>query len=445
MLLKNLNPQNIYCSVADDMCSGCGFCAALCPTASIKIVRDHMGFYVPKVFAQRCKGCGICLRVCPSYPLPAERSLVPSEAPFYNPLLGRFAKVYVGFACDLNVRFNASSAGIVTSLLLYLLKKGYVNGAIVTIIDDQNPLCAKTILATSEEEILKAMGAKYAPVTMDKALNLLMRKGGRYAFVGLPCHIEALRRAQRRFDKLKSLIIFTIGLYCNNVPGAHATKYVLWLNKIPTETVMEIKYRGCGWPGEMFIKLKDNANIRIPFTKYWNSGFGQFFCKKRCIVCSDHTAELSDISVADPWTIPSVLNSERIGQSIVVARTPQGCKILKEAHCANFISLKESQVKTAIQLATLLKKRNKSSQSVKMLLGLRKIPIYKYTLPLNLGTAMWLFEYRLYSFLANREKLWPLFKFLIFIRSLRFITISTLARLINKIVGNEVRVLQWSG
>ena len=407
--------HNISKVVENDLCSGCGFCAAFCPYNAIHVIRDLKGFNTPNIYEQRCTNCGLCSELCPSYGLQlSEWSKKVVNAPFYNPILGGYIEVCRGYANDDKIRRGASSGGIVTSLLIFLIKQRLIDGAIVTVMDHKEPLYAKTIFASSEEDVLRGIGSKYTPVTMNKSIYHAVKNNFRFAFVGLPCHIEALRKAEGKIAKLRKLVFLRIGLYCNSVPSLNATRYVLWRFKIPMEKIAEIKYRGNGWPGCMAIKLKSNKQIKIPFLKYWSSGFGQYFAKKRCLLCSDQTAELADISVADPWTIKSIDEDQQVGESLIVVRSRIGYEILQSALRQDYISLSRLNPLCAIQPTTLFKKRNKNSRSVSMILGVKSIP-YNYPLPLNFDTVVQLLEYRINSFLASYEKLWPLLRITVFV------------------------------
>lgn len=425
--------DNIEYIKARDLCTGCGFCAAFCPTDAIRITRDQLGFNSPVISESRCTNCGLCLDVCPSHEMQytsLSKDLTNSFS--YDALLGKYIKIYLGCACNKNLRFRASSGGFVTSLLYFMLKKQLINGAIVAVMSKKRPLLANAIVARSWGEVKEAMGSKYTPVSMDKALKDLMASEGNYAFVGLPCHIEALRAAEKRFTKLKEKILIRIGLYCNNVPSVSATKYVLWYFKAPQKKISNIKYRGQGWPGFMTIKFEDGTKIKIPFRKYWSSGFGQFFCKIRCIICSDHTAERADLSVADP--IPELLSREQIGRSLIVVRSQLGMEILREARQAGFVALRESGTEMAIQSATIFKKGNKSSRGLKILLG--EVPPYEYTLPLTFHVIWILMRYRFYSSISRRQELWPLMKlFLSFERKIH----SFLAFIFKRRLKKDIR------
>ncbi|MDY5730517.1 MAG: 4Fe-4S dicluster domain-containing protein [Eubacteriales bacterium] len=49
-------------------CCACSACYAICPTNSIKMVKDEEGFDYPQVSEATCIRCYQCLKVCPFKP-----------------------------------------------------------------------------------------------------------------------------------------------------------------------------------------------------------------------------------------------------------------------------------------------------------------------------------------------------------------------------------------
>jgi heterodisulfide reductase subunit A len=60
-----VKPEAITSSVNEDICSGCGTCASLCPFEAIRLVSKD-GKRVSQVTVAQCKGCGTCGAACPS-------------------------------------------------------------------------------------------------------------------------------------------------------------------------------------------------------------------------------------------------------------------------------------------------------------------------------------------------------------------------------------------
>ena len=52
-------------SQISDICTGCGSCVAVCPSAAIRMQPDEHGFLHPAVDAAACTNCGLCACKCP--------------------------------------------------------------------------------------------------------------------------------------------------------------------------------------------------------------------------------------------------------------------------------------------------------------------------------------------------------------------------------------------
>jgi heterodisulfide reductase subunit A len=60
-----IRPEAITSSVNEDLCSGCGICASLCPYNAIEMV-SRQGRRVAHSITALCKGCGTCGAACPA-------------------------------------------------------------------------------------------------------------------------------------------------------------------------------------------------------------------------------------------------------------------------------------------------------------------------------------------------------------------------------------------
>ncbi|MEM3438020.1 MAG: Coenzyme F420 hydrogenase/dehydrogenase, beta subunit C-terminal domain, partial [Nitrososphaerales archaeon] len=234
------------------------------------------------------------------------------------------------------IRYNSASGGLVTSLLIFALENRIIDGALVTKMNERKPLEPEVFLARTEEEISLASKSKYCPVPVNVALKEILKEGGRFAVVGLPCHIQGIRKYEIVNKELKEKIVLHLGLFCSNTPSFLATDYILTRARCKKEEIIKIDYRGQGWPGNMRIKFRDGSTLTL--TDYWGTGFGQYFSPIRCIFCIDQTNELADISFGDAW-LPDVIKKDKIGTSIVISRTKIGQEILEKATINNIISL----------------------------------------------------------------------------------------------------------
>lgn len=320
--------------VRDGLCTGCGTCTSLCPEDAIYMVIDRKKcIYTPKLNNEKCTGCGRCYKVCPGHNV--DLKTLSSEIFGKEPedvLIGNYTGCYVGHAVSHDIRYNSSSGGFVTALLIYALEKGLVNGVVVTRMKKDVPLEPEPFIARTKEDIIDASKSKYCPVHVNIMLREIIntKDGERFAVVGLPCHIQGLRKAQKINQKLRDKVILCLGLFCAHTDNFLATEFILTKFGIEKENVKRIEYRGRGWPGSMLVELYDGNIIYIPLKDYIKISHSyNFFTPERCLMCNDATCELADISFGDAWGLPGIKNSE-IGFSILVCRTKYGEDILQD-------------------------------------------------------------------------------------------------------------------
>ena len=334
------------------LCTGCGTCVGICPTSAICMIEDERkGIYIPKLIEDECNRCGLCLDACPGYSDDlAELNLNVFGKEPQDSLLGNYIGCYIAHATDGDIRYNSASGGLVTSLLIFALEQGLIDGALVTKMKKDSPLEPEPVIARTREEILQALSSKYCPVPANIALREILEKGGKYAVVGLPCHICGIRKAEAVNETLRERITLHLGIFCSHTVGFGGTEFLLRKLGIRNEDVADISYRGGGWPGGVKIKLKNGGERLIPnLGSLWNTIFsGFFFTPSCCLSCSDVTNELADISFGDPW-LPEIMRMEHEGKSVVISRSERGEALMHDASSKGVIELETLDAKDVIR------------------------------------------------------------------------------------------------
>lgn len=171
------------------------------------------------------------------------------------------------------------------------------------------------------------------------------------------------------------------------------------LTRAKPDDVVDVRFRGHGWPGIVKIRTKDSGTIRIPHHRFYHSGFGQYFYDKACFVCNDQMGEHADISFADPWTYQRGIG---IGKTLVVIRTNIGLTIVERAVRRGYIKFEELKSPLyAVQYSTMLKKAVRVTSR-------KSASTSTYVLPPSFTTIAHEIDYKLGRLLSRREKLWPL-------------------------------------
>lgn len=378
--------------VNSGLCTGCGTCAGVCPSKAIKM-RISNGLYLPKMEEGKCTNCGLCVKSCPGYSVNFGElnSRIFGKQP-ENILLGNFLECYVGHSNDKDIRYNSSSGGIVTHLLVFALQKGIIDGALLVRMKKDKPLEPEPFIARTRKEIISASKSKYCPVAVNEALELILNEDGRFAVVGLPCHIHGIRKAEELLKELKKRIVLHIGLMCSHTVSFTGTEFLLEKMHIKKEQVTKLDYRGNGWPGLMSIQTSDRKNLKIPLIGCWNSYWPIFSCffftPLRCIMCSDQTNELADVSLGDAW-FPE-LRHEKSGESVIVIRTRTAKDIVTLLDVEKVISIKAvnpEKVKLS-QALNLQFKKNDLSHRLSILNSLGKETPKFIPQPTSTGSPM---------------------------------------------------------
>lgn len=321
--------------------------------------RDWRWNYVPTIDEKDCENCGLCLKVCPGNGVNFEElTCLPSlkRRENWNNYIGEYLAAFVGYSTEDRIREKASSGGVIPALLLHLLKTRKISGVLTVRSKDGEPFNPDVFIAQSPHDIFESMQSKYHPVPLNVKLNDLERSKGKFAIVGLPCHIHGLRKYENLRKVLKERVFLRIGLFCGL--NLRFDSLDFFTNKVGKnlKDLEKVSYREGSWPGKMVLYFKD-GNKHIVDKNIVN----HVFALQRCIYCIDHTNELSDISCGDAW-LPELCNKDRLGWSVIVSRSARGNEILDELKNKNKLFLQKINVEEVIrsQFGMLIFKKENS-------------------------------------------------------------------------------------
>ena len=352
--------QNVAEVDAQGLCLECGACVGLCPRSNIRQEQDGSFRYRIRIVDPRlCESCpGVCLQVCPGHTVDVDALY---QQVFGRPpedyLGGNYCQVSLGYATETAIRERASSGGIVSALLIQALASGQIDGVFLVRNVPGKPFSPSFDLVRDRDGVLAAAGSKYWPAPVGRCLGDILRGPGRYAFVGTPCQIQALRKAEAVYKALKRKIAFRIGLFCGRRATVQGQLFTLRHLSVDVEDVSEMSYRQGAWPGHLVIRLRDGERLEVERARQLPGFSGHLFPHPRCILCHDSIAELADISVGDSLRLEAERRENEF--SLVVARTEAGKSALQAAEAAGVIHLRPVDVGAVVhsQKRPLLDKR----------------------------------------------------------------------------------------
>ncbi len=304
------------------LCMGCGACAWACPSHAISLTDVAEKGIRPVVDESLCEKCQDCLSVCPGIAL-THSAFDEPVMPELSTSWGAVLSLYEGHASEQSIRWAGSSGGVVTALAICAVEHLGYEGVLHVKADPENVTQNTPVVSRSRQEILAAIGSRYAPAAPCQAFNLMTEGEGPYMFIGKPCDVAALRKAQDLDTELKRKVGLVVSIFCAGTPTASGTEKVLERMGVQDMShVSEFRYRGYGWPGNTFARLSDGSE-GTPLT--YEQAWGEVLSKHgqlRCRLCPDSSGEFADISCGDAWYHEPQPGDE--GRSLILIRTRVG-------------------------------------------------------------------------------------------------------------------------
>ncbi len=310
-----------------DYCTGCGLCQSI---KHYQLEADARGFYAPQDgdnewFSQICPASGRQMEYLNE-----------------NEIWGRYESVYLGYSNDEMVRRKASSGGVLTEVAVFLLESGLVDEIIHIGVDPQNQTKTKIFYSKTAAEVLEHCGSRYTISSPLMEVGQIDRSK-KYAFIGKPCDVTALRNYLEAEPELKKNFVYLLSFFCMGLPSQQAQEKLLRALNCTKDTCSSLTYRGNGWPGyATAIDLDGNVH-RMDYASSWGNFLGRDVMTA-CKFCLDGIGEMSDISCGDAWHLKQNLTpdfSEHAGRNVIFARTAKGEELLHMIRESGKIALEE--------------------------------------------------------------------------------------------------------
>jgi coenzyme F420-reducing hydrogenase beta subunit len=272
-------------------------------------------------------------RTCPFSPAAAnEDQLAAAAFPaagLHHAAVGRHLAAYVGSVAEEGFREHGSSGGMVSWVLVELLRQGLVDGVahVVAAEDPQREgRFFRYRLSRTEAAVRAGAKSRYYPVELSEVLGLIRATPGRYAVVGVPCFVKALQLLRREDPVIRERVAFTLGLFCGHMKSARFVESFAWQMDVPIREVHRVEFRlkDPTRPASTYtaqLTLRDGQVVK---RDWWNLADGDwgagFFQNSACNFCDDVVGETADVSFGDAWVEP--YSSDGRGTNVVVIRSP---------------------------------------------------------------------------------------------------------------------------
>lgn len=313
-----------------ELCSGCGLCAAVAPDA-IRMEQAPPGYARPVQFGSVTADAEQTIAgACPG----AVVAPWPST-PQTHPVWGPWRRVATGAAIDDRVRFEGSSGGAISALLIHALESRLVDRVLHIGADPADPTRNVIVISRTRDEILACAGSRYTASSPVAGVMAAIAEGGAIAFVGKPCDASAIRQLARGNPKVAQHVPVVLSFFCGGIPSHAGVGRILKTLGVEGEELLEFRYRGRGWPGACVARTA-RGSAEMSYAESWGGHLSKEV-QFRCKICPDAVGGVADIACADAWYgdddgYPSF--DEQEGRSLIMARTEAGERLLDSALAA---------------------------------------------------------------------------------------------------------------
>ena len=248
------------------------------------------------------------------------------------------SKFYIGFSENIDIRFHSASGGIGTSLIQYLLSLPEYGTAMTFRFNKEK--CQYEPFLIYNFEDYNNCGSIYQDIDIINFVkNNIDNIQSGCIVTCMPCQVNPIRNLLNKHN----IRNFIISFCCSGQTTIEGTwKYYDFMG-IKKNDVVNLQYRGNGWPSGIQISLNNGDTItRNNWTYPWTIiHTSLLFRPQRCIACREDVSFKSDISLCDPW-LKRYREQDKIGNTLFLVNSEDAEKYVNVMVEKKFVHISES-------------------------------------------------------------------------------------------------------
>lgn len=342
-----------------ELCTGCGLCH---DQMNVDFTMNNQGYELPS--ALTVEQNKFCDQICPM-----GRNGINHDR-CVKSLWGNYLSIHSGYSTNDIIRYRASSGGMITGLAVYLLEKNLVDGIIQIRADPSVPYHTEVVCNYKPEDVIRCCGSRYSQSSLLGDISKLIKPNEKYAFIGKPCDVRALRNLMNIKGIFSDNILYLLSFFCAGTPTDRANIKLLNALGCTKDHCVELCYRGNGWPGRTFAIDSTGKKCSMEYEVSWMNILGRDI-RKSCRFCFDGIGEAADVSAGDFWNLdknnkPDFCEDD--GQNVVFSWTETGSDLLRNAQKDNSIILfSDNDIETKLNYCQPNHKMKRSTTYAKVL------------------------------------------------------------------------------
>ena len=279
--------------------------------------------------------------VCPSLRIEGLPEAIGQQASHHDVVWGPYEEMSLGYANNSAIRRQASTAGMLTMMAIYMLDKGLVDGVLHVRASDSRDITDNTpanfgiaTISRSADEVIQASGSRYGPTATLVNIEDVLASDEVFALVAKPCDLNALRNLAHHDRRVDERIGYWLTMLCGGFQPDEAFRSFIAENGFDEAGLAGVRYRGYGCPGPTSLHYDDGTHHQFHYLDFWGEDESQWSMPLRCKICPDGIGEAADFVAGDAWdgASPDRHESETdLGFNSVITRTAKGAALYEAA------------------------------------------------------------------------------------------------------------------
>lgn len=323
--------------IEGDYCIGCGVCPLLDSNLSIAMNDDGEYQAVRSEDTETSPADVVCpfANAALNEDILGKALFSKQQRIKHDDAIGYYLKTYVGYAISDGFRDRGSSGGMVSWVISQLFSSDKIDAVIHVKESSEQGLMYSYQVSRSIGEMEKGAKSKYYPIELSGVLEYVRTHDERFAIVGVPCFIKAVRQLETVNVTVASRIQYHIGLVCGHLKSTFFALSEAWEAGIPPQdvTLVDFRYKlpGCA-ASDYAIKAEgvvegEKTEVIVPTRELSTTNWGYgYFKYNACEYCDDVLAETADITCGDAW-LPGY-DADSGGTNVVVVRSQEMLDII---------------------------------------------------------------------------------------------------------------------
>lgn len=311
--------------VENGLCIGCGLCEAMSDGRVPMVMTDAGSLrpspadgFMPEIEA-------LLLTACPGVRVAPRARNTGS----IDPVWGCYSSMRQAWAGDPDVRFRASTGGVLSALGMHAVSSGVVEFVLHVAPDPEKPIRSTWTISETPQAVLAGAGSRYAPAAPLVGLKEALDRHQPFAIIAKPCDLSAVDNLSLSDPRVDQLCVLRFVMVCGGQSRLKKSTDLLSQLDLTEEEVTLFRHRGYGNPGRTRIETRDGRAFEKTYQELWADEAG-WLLETRCKFCPDALGEAADVAAADVWPGGGPVG-EDAGFNGIIVRTEAGEQVVASA------------------------------------------------------------------------------------------------------------------